>query len=969
MKKTILIGLCMMILLAFNVNAEWQNNKSFDDNECYTPDGLDAWNDRLNACDGNWGTYAIKPFAPDSLLCVNVTITEGGISNATINILSGDTGGRRVVCKNWSVSSRTPLNNHIDLTGMITSNTNNISLPKECINGTNLVIQACLRRDNGGVRYYESFLNYNITMGTNSMNISTTPYPTNTSFLQFNDNTVNFNVSVNSSYDFNCRLYINESLINTSNYIAGQNIFVNFSQNIQNGYSNYFLYCFNNETIETTSTNLFLVDTINPVIDVGSNLSSNTSSVFFGNLYQVSVNVTDNNLWGLNITLENGNVLFNKTGIGTTRYDYNLSFDPRDYSLSIGVHTIIVEISDSHTANVIPDYLVSKNPLSKAITYSFGKDWIRVKPSETLSIFDTRKSIDRYSFELTRNFLSKFYDTIEFDVTSNTDLTIVKDSQYKGHIISNSLKKWIDFESIYDDIEVTTKQISPGHIRVFLSGVSGKNLLNFNSIGGLNLINKTYRFYYGNITETFINQTLEGETNTFTLNFTKNATFVGDITANITWNGSVYVPTKSSTANYIYFTRDITLNMSGNRTFAFNWSYYVTTSGEFNRTNTSNQTSYKMILSNCTIGSPSINFSTIDEITNVAVSTVKDALFTVWNSTKTKNRSYSFHYAAAPSDRFCLYPSWATVHSNIEVELTATNYGLREFIKSGYELRANFTNITVYMTPTTNITEITYTIVNEDDSELVGYSVEAWRYNLATNDYTLIDTRTTDSDGAVVFNLDIVNKEYRINIYNGAGTLVHTEPKQLLTLTSYTIRVFLTTPPTNVLLRLKNLDFTLKANRTNNNFSLVYDDSATGLISFANFTVFKQNATNITLLYSASSAATSGTMWYNVSNNGHYFATFIVRSTDDGNLYTLDTKTLDLREEYTVFGDESLFMAWFFIGTLAFTGVFMGAEICLILTIVGLVVFWKLGFIILSLASLMGVVASAILLLIKVSRK
>ena len=142
------------------------------------------------------------------------------------------------------------------------------------------------------------------------------------------------------------------------------------------------------------------------------------------------------------------------------------------------------------------------------------------------------------------------------------------------------------------------------------------------------------------------------------------------------------------------------------------------------------------------------------------------------------------------------------------------------------------------------------------------------------------------------------------------------------------------------------------------------------ILTFANLTVFKQNATDITFLYSSSSSEDTGAMWYNVSADGYYFATFIVRSSDDENLYTLGTASLDLREEYSIFGTgETLFMAWFFIGTLAFAGIFIGAEMCLLLTIVGVVVFWHLGFIILTATSMMAVVVSGLLVLFKVARK
>ena len=119
----------------------------------------------------------------------------------------------------------------------------------------------------------------------NTLNISTTPYPLNDSLLEFSTSNVNFNISVNSTYEFNCSLYINSTLNQTGNFTSDTHG-INWTVIMDEGYYDYFISCFNATGIthnqKNSSTNLFLVDNIPPnvtVIEPSLNTTLNESTI------------------------------------------------------------------------------------------------------------------------------------------------------------------------------------------------------------------------------------------------------------------------------------------------------------------------------------------------------------------------------------------------------------------------------------------------------------------------------------------------------------------------------------------------------------------------------------------------------------------------------------------------------------------------------------------------------------------
>lgn len=465
----------------------------------------------------------------------------------------------------------------------------------------------------------------------------------------------------------------------------------------------------------------------------------------------------------------------------------------------------------------------------------------------------------------------------------------------------------------------------------------------------------------------FNNETIERSLNNYTLYVYTN----DSINTTFYYNNTAYSTSSSYSAGIWTFVhnnlRPPWVTDPSNQSFETYWEINDFT--QLSNTSKHNQTVFRLYINNeSTCGAVPLNFTTVDETTETALNTDVQALFILWYDSEDYRRNYTFDFGGKSNYPFCTSPSWVNYSSDFEIKFSATNYDDRYYRGNDVLLNNSWQNITIYMTNSTLSTQITITTVDENDNELVGYTVEAYKYDLGTNNYTLMDSRETNSEGKAIFNLDVSSDEYMFQVKNPNGVLVHTEPKSLLTETAYTLRVVLGAIPESILIKLQNLDYNLSVDRTHNNFTLIWDDGSS-IINDINLTVVRTNTTAKDYLYSIISTADSGTLNYNVSGNGIYVAYAYVTSTDDGITYLLDTVTLDIREEWDIFGTDSLIMALLFVGTMFFVGLAIGPEVAIILTILGMFLFFVLGFIAVGLSGLISICISWAIIAMEIKKR
>jgi len=835
----------------------------------------------------------------------------------------------------------------------------------------------CYISENDGVEHDAHIEYYDVPAPPvipSTLNVSTDINPNGS---QYNIQTINLNITnVNSSYDFSVYLIINDTVNLTRSFSAGKDIFVSFNQTFPEGDFNFSMRINNTVDAYNSSVNLFYIDTTSPgIVTTNFNL---LSSFGYNNIIG-QINFSDTNLWGINITIDDSTIVFNKTGITTSTYSYDLLFNPKDYGLTEGIHILNIWASDSHTTNTIPDYTYKKDLLTNTLTYEFGDQYIKISPVKDglFSSLDTWKEKDRYVFKYERDFLAKllYGNTMEFKVKSSDKLEIVEGSKYPGHIVSTSLEKWIDFNTIYPGATVTLELQNENEILVIVEGITEDDIT-FNSLGGLNVEQVNYTFYYGNVTETYTNNILETQASTFFINFTVNNSYVNHINATLKYEGVTYYPSSNTGSNYVIFSSPATTDLltSGNATnHTFNWSYTINTPSTVitNTTTTQTRQVYRMIISKC-IGdtlSKSINFTTMN-ITGVVMNSTMEIFFSLWNSSEALNREYGYEFSSSPYFGYCMLNHNLTINTNYEAEFTSPGYNSRSYIVSNGELTSGLGQITIEMDRTTSTTAITTTVADGSDQALPSYIVEVYLYDLSNNSYQFRDSKTTNSDGEAVFNLDVSLGQYLFYVKNSEGTIVYTEPKQTLTKTSYPFTVILGESEESILLKVKNLDYTFELDYDLENFTLTWDDSMSNLVDFVNLTIRKSNVTGDITVYSTVTSANEGLLYYNLSADGNYIGLFYTVATENTETYLIKSLSITIDNVFPDLGTDGLIFTFLFVGVLTFVALTISPEVSLIITVAALFLSWMIGlFTLVGVGGLINLLIAVVLIAVRLRNK
>lgn len=317
---------------------------------------------------------------------------------------------------------------------------------------------------------------------------------------------------------------------------------------------------------------------------------------------------------------------------------------------------------------------------------------------------------------------------------------------------------------------------------------------------------------------------------------------------------------------------------------------------------------------------------------------------------------------------FCINPDNVELDSNLQIIFSKTGYETFTLNSFNFNLNKTVRNYNISLSNSTGLTEITVTLVDEYENEITGYVIEAYKYIVGSNSYVLVGGETTDSEGQVKFSLD-TNYEHQFKVYDTDGVLVHTEAKQTIIQTSYTITLTLETPVTFDIDYLYE-DITLTTDRTNKYFNLSWNNIADTTDRIRLY-VYKTNESGSTQLSNQTSTDDDGKLSYVITESTtNISATYIanIYVLIDDKEYFFDTATLDYMKEWDVFGAESLFLTFILVGTLAMIGVFISAQAALLLTGFAMVVSWFLGFYQIASSALIGLIVVVIIVLIKVNR-
>lgn len=394
----------------------------------------------------------------------------------------------------------------------------------------------------------------------------------------FNNYTIpvfNWTTNINQTFAY-LEIYDNNSgLIDLNITVNGTSFTPSQDQFIQNNWSRWRVCSYTATVFNCSDYREFFVDTINPV------LISNTPNEggFYVTSLDLDLTISDQFLYKGNLTIKNstGSVYYtNYTGdiTGLTVFSYSESLDITTWP--DGSYTALLEATDLHTKKKIKDYHVIKNPSKKQLSFSndynvgFDIELVGLDKDLNFKSFDSKKKEDRYSmdYKFTKKKQKSKYKN-RFKISSTDKLKYIPSSVYKGWFVtvSDTMTRsegyWFDAEFSDDNAVYTITKVDD--YNYFIDIESENIILDFNSLGGLNYVNKTINFTVDN-SPPFVNITYP----TGVYGITKLSGEVIDTNLNNVYTSPVFFTFNNTINNTYNFYYDNSVSYSGNVTLFAN---------------------------------------------------------------------------------------------------------------------------------------------------------------------------------------------------------------------------------------------------------------------------------------------------------------------------------------------------------------------------------------------------------------
>lgn len=496
--------------------------------------------------------------------------------------------------------------------------------------------------------------------------------------------------------------------------------------------------------------------------------------------------------------------------------------------------------------------------------------------------------------------------------------------------------------------------------------------------GYLNCNNYTYKFYKINYTLIFEDRVLESYINPIKVVINTTGIPITSSFNNLIFNGTKYSTSTSNSSTQLNFTTNLNLGLIGNLndtiTFYFNYSlnnYWFNSTGV--------QQLFRMYLEECGLvtQNDAFNITFKDLLNDINISVDFSSIFKVWKTIPTRHRNFTFNKTDTDNYDICIYPTWASFTADYYIYYEKVGYDDNSYVQLSSTIDNETNVLSLYMTTTTNTSAITINVIDQYSNGLANYVVEAYQYNVPDNDFTLVATEVTDESGVVILDLITGNTKYKFIVRNSEGVAVYTSSTFQLYQTSYSfvIQEAITTVLDGIL-----LEFTYDLNFPKDtpplyNITLTWNDISD--IIYTTCLEVKNTTINYTLtMYDTCSQSNSGTLSYFINvTQGYYIAKAYVYSSIDGNLYVIDSDSIQLRPEYEVYGSDSVIYAGIFVGTMAFLGLGVasisatGGVISIILLIFGSIMMQLMGFMNISIGTTMMFVIVAIVVIMLISKE
>ena len=413
--------------------------------------------------------------------------------------------------------------------------------------------------------------------------------------------------------------------------------------------------------------------------------------------------------------------------------------------------------------------------------------------------------------------------------------------------------------------------------------------------------------------QTFNSSVYDTERENFLINITYDSSIYTSVVGSLIFNGTSYAGTSSEGGYNKIFSRvlDIPIVFS-EQNKSFYWNFIMVNSSGSSTFNsiTNYQIINPSILSFCSTGTRTVNYTIYDEETlkqinnNISFGGVFNWRLNP-NSRIIKNLSIGLNNAS--SYNFCINVN-KTFYTDLKLDLGSSEYTTRNLEFKNLEFTNINQNIAFYLLNNTLTRTITLTFKNAGLTPITDFIIKIYRFKESIGGYILIENDITDFFGQASANLIENIARYKIEIYNSNNELKKTIPSAIV--------VCYSSPCTYQIIVGEDLNYfedfddipnhvyTLSFDNETNQFNAVWIDS-TNQTSTHRLEIIQYLFNGTTIVSNQSSSLTSGVLIYTApSIKATYKASFY--RTVDSEEDRLNVIDAEIGDKSQIFGLEGL---------------------------------------------------------------
>jgi len=310
------------------------------------------------------------------------------------------------------------------------------------------------------------------------------------------------------------------------------------------------------------------------------------------------------------------------------------------------------------------------------------------------------------------------------------------------------------------------------------------------------------------------------------------------------------------------------------------------------------QTLNRMVLNDCNslTKNISVQYSIRDFLNNSLINTATfQAALSTWTENFNLQRNYSVNSLNNASPALCMFPTYETLNYNLQSLLvSAGGYNSIQYYNTNATANSTQQNITLFLIPSSNTTNIQYTVVDTTDQPLQGYRIDIYSYSILSGNSTFLQTIITDSNGHANASL-ILNQYYIYKIFDPSNNLVLTVPYTFLTSTQnvFVIGIIPQSPLQNWI-NVNSLNYNLTFTNVTNTSRYDWNDP-TLTLNITCLTIVNLSSTNLSIYNRQCSANFSGTFSIVLPSNYTWLEIASEVNANDSLFHIVATRTDDLR--------------------------------------------------------------------------